>query len=567
MTLPLGTSASQAGNGGVVQRLRLWSGLVLMVYALMHFINHSLGHISLEAMQAMLFISSATWGSVPGNIVLYGALGVHLALGSWKILSLRTLRLPLWQWAQILLGVAIPFLLVTHIIFTRGVESQLGLDVDYTGELAILWPAGALQQNLLLLLVWVHGIVGLHFWLRIKDWYPRWLPLFAAIAVLIPVLAMTGWMAAARREAGRVIDQDEQAVIQNIYDFALPLDATIKTWIMAFGAFVIFALATKFASNRFRKHAKVDYGNGKIVNATPGQTLLEVSRSAGIPHMSVCGGRARCSTCRTLIVSDDAAISPRTGAEDDLLQKINAAPNIRLACQAKVHGNLEIRPLVQPQQQLATPPNLDPLGWGVEREVAILFLDIRGFSRISEKSLPYDIVFILNSFFAEITSEIESANGFVDKFMGDGLMAIFGLTSSPAEASRDALIAAANCQKATASVSRLLTQHLAEPIRIGIGIHTGQAIIGRIGKTADQKGPSRLTAVGDSVNIAARLESATKELKSEIVFSKATLEHSRLKNPANMGKRSSIKVHNISTPIEVIAVKDTTKLANALDIG
>ena len=128
------------------------------------------------------------------------------------------------------------------------------------------------------------------------------------------------------------------------------------------------------------------------------------------------------------------------------------------------------------------------------------------------------------------------------------------------------MIAAVNCQTATASVSRLLTQHLSEPIKIGIGIHTGQAIIGRIGKTADQKGPSRLTAVGDSVNIAARLESATKELKSGIVFSRATLDYSGLQNQAKIGKRSKIKVHNISTPIDVIAVKDAKELAAALGI-
>ena len=567
MTQPLATIVGKVGTGGVIQRLRLWSGLILMFYAMMHFINHGLGHVSLEAMHTMLATGSAIWTSLPGTIVLYGALGVHMALGIWKIISLKTLRLPLWQWVQILLGISIPYLLVTHVIFTRGVESQLPIEIDYEGAFLSLWPGAALKQNLLLLLVWGHGIIGLHFWLRLHDWYSRWMPVFAVFAALVPTLAMTGWMTAARREAAKGISEEQQTTLQSVYDFALPLNDTLKSGILALGAAILIALAVHFASNRFRRNSKVDYGNGKIVKATPGQTLLEVSRSAGIPHMAVCGGRARCSTCRSLIISEGDALAPRTDAEENLLQRINAGPDIRLACQAKVQGNVEIRPLVQPQQQLTTPPNLDPLGWGVEREVAILFLDIRGFSRISEKSLPYDIVFILNSFFAEIASEIEAANGFVDKFMGDGLMAIFGLTRSAQESSQDALIAAVNCQKATASVSRLLTQHLAEPIKIGIGIHTGQAIIGRIGKTADQKGPSRLTAVGDSVNIAARLESATKELKSGIVFSGATLEYAGLSNHKKIGKRSKIKVHNITTPIDVVAVNDTSLLAKALNGG
>ena len=369
-------------------------------------------------------------GHGPAPSILYGALGVHMALGIWKIILLKTLRLPLWQWAQILLGVSIPYLLVTHILFTRGVESQLAYEISYKSAFLSLWPGAALKQNLLLLLVWGHGIVGLHFWLRLRDWYPRWMPLFAVFAALVPTLAITGWMTAARREAAKGISEDQQTILQSIYDFALPLNETLKSGILAFGAVVLIALAVQFTSTKFRRHSKVDYGNGKIVRATPGQTLLEVSRNAGIPHMAVCGGRARCSTCRSLIISNGDTLAPRTDAEESLLQRINAGPDIRLACQAKVHGNVEVRPLVQPQQQLTTPPNLDPLGWGVEREVAILFLDIRGFSRISEKSLPYDIVFILNSFFAEIASEIENAHGFVDKFMGDGLMAIFGLTRS-----------------------------------------------------------------------------------------------------------------------------------------
>ncbi len=145
--------------------------------------------------------------------------------------------------------------------------------------------------------------------------------------------------------------------------------------------------------------------------------------------MSVCGGRARCSTCRTLIVNGAENLSAQTEAEAHLLGKLNAGPDVRLACQARVRGDVAIRPLIQPQSSVNAPRSADPLGWGVEREIAVLFLDIRGFSRISEKSLPYDVVFILNSLFGEVGSGIEASNGYIDKFMGDGLMALFGLGS------------------------------------------------------------------------------------------------------------------------------------------
>ncbi len=181
------------------------------------------------------------------------------------------------------------------------------------------------------------------------------------------------------------------------------------------------------------------------------------------------------------MAGNDNLTSP-TEAEAHLLGKLSAGPDVRLACQARVRGDVSVRLLIQPQASVNAPRSADPLGWGVEREIAVLFLDIRGFSKISEKSLPYDVVFILNSLFGEVGSEIEKANGYIDKFMGDGLMALFGLNSTPQEASRDAIRAAIAAQRATTSASRMLTQHLNEPLRVGIGVHTGMAVIGRIGR-------------------------------------------------------------------------------------
>jgi adenylate cyclase len=334
---------------------------------------------------------------------------------------------------------------------------------------------------------------------------------------------------------------------------------------IAVAAIVVAIMAARWFALRYRASARVTYGDGAVVNSAPGHTLLEVSRAAGIPHMSVCGGRARCSTCRTLIVSGAENLTAQTDAEAHLLGKLNAGPDVRLACQARVRGDVAIRPLIQPQASVNAPRSADPLGWGVEREIAVLFLDIRGFSRISEKSLPYDVVFILNSLFGEVGHGIEAANGYIDKFMGDGLMALFGLGSSPQEASRDAIRAAIAAQRATQSASRILTQHLNEPLRIGIGIHTGMAVIGRIGKTADQTSPSRLTAIGDTVNIAARLESATKELKCGIVISARTLERAGI--TAGPGERSTISVHNISQSVDVLAVSDYEALSAALEVS
>jgi adenylate cyclase len=370
---------------------------------------------------------------------------------------------------------------------------DLGIRVDYSLALGLMWPGAALAQSFLLLVTWLHGCLGLHFWLRMRSWYSNNIGWFISIAALIPALALTGWINAARQNVTNltILRADQPDEVAGYYDGVafilgelLPKIEGARIVVLSLGLALVSVIVLHQVAHRFKKRVKVDYGNGKIITSAPGNTILEISRQAGIPHMSVCGGRARCSTCRTLIIEGKENLLPKTDAELKLLSRLNAEDSIRLACQAKITGDVTLRPLIQPQDQDIAPKTSDPLGWGVERQIAILFLDIRGFSRISEKSLPYDVVFILNSFFGEVSAAIEANNGYIDKFMGDGMMALFGLASSEMEASRNAIRAAIDCEKASTNVSRILTQHLSEPIKIGIGIHVGDAVIGRIGFSA-----------------------------------------------------------------------------------
>ena len=567
------------GRGPLIQRVRLWSGLILLAYVTLHYINHALGHISLDAMEQFLHLNEDIWGTLPGQILLYGALITHSLLGLWKLSGLRTWRLPVWEWTQILLGLLIPWMLLSHIVYTRASSSILGVEVDYRNELLLLWPDVWLRQSFLLLVVWFHACMGIHFWLRIRPWYPNWMPFIVGFAVMVPTLALTGWIVAARREFAAITASVSNAAPgsegslaeqinsnRQIIEALGNLEWFVQTIALAAIALAAVVMALRWLAQRFSTRVKVTYGDGTSVMTAPGNTILEISRTFGIPHMSVCGGRARCSTCRTLIVDGQENCTAPTEAEKVLLTRLNADPGVRLACQCRVRGDVEVRPLIQSRSRIAAPRNVDPLGWGVEREIAVLFLDIRGFSRISEKSLPYDVVFILNSLFGEVGAEIEAANGYIDKFMGDGLMALFGLSSTPEEASRDAIRAALAAQHATAQASRILTQHLSEPLRVGIGIHTGDVVIGRIGKTSDQTTPSRLTAIGDTVNIAARLEAATKELAAKIVISARTMELAGIKASAEMGTPSSIHVHNITAPIDVVAISEMEPLGAALGL-
>ena len=141
-------------------------------------------------MESVRKLQVAVWGSLPGQILLYGSLLTHIGLGLAKLLGLRTWRRPAWEWAQIILGLAIPWYLISHIVFTRVSDQLLGIDINYKSELALLWPDVWISQSFLLLVVWLHACVGLHFWLRLKSGYARIFPVLAGLAVFIPTLGI-----------------------------------------------------------------------------------------------------------------------------------------------------------------------------------------------------------------------------------------------------------------------------------------------------------------------------------------------------------------------------------------
>ena len=181
------------------QTWRLASGLLLFAFSLTHFLNHGLGHVSLEAMEQMQEVRRAVWRSWPGSILLYGSFALHAGLALWKLARRRSWRLPPWDGAQIALGLAIPLLAVGHVVGTRGLNACCGFDDRYTTTLRILWPDLAPSQSLLLVVVWLHAMIGLHFWLRAKEWYRAWSPALLVAAVLIPTLSITGFIESARR--------------------------------------------------------------------------------------------------------------------------------------------------------------------------------------------------------------------------------------------------------------------------------------------------------------------------------------------------------------------------------
>jgi adenylate cyclase len=515
----------------MIRRLRLASGLVMFAYVTTHFVNHSLGLISVQVMDEALRQIYQYWASPLGGVILYGAFAIHYCLALWALLLRRSLKMPFAEAAQLVLGFSIPFFLTSHVLQTRVADTFFEADYGYYSTLLYSFfvtnPLHGALQFTVLVVAWIHAVIGLRFWLRLKPWYERWQPFLFAFALLLPTLAILGFFEGGREVMTLAQDPAWVAQLAETHPRPAPADHAfideMVVWVRyGFLAALLAVLVARLARwywERRRGVIRLTYPSGRVVQILHGVSVLEASRIAGIPHASVCGGRGRCSTCRIKVEGPNDAIPPPAPEEAKLLHRVGVAPDVRLACQLRPQGDLRVAPLLpataQARDALRRPGYLH----GAEREVAILFGDLRAFTQLSEKKLPYDLVFLLNRYFAEMGHAVEAAGGRIDKFIGDGVMALFGLDSGVEAGCREALTAAKDMAERMRSLNRALIHDLPEPLRIGIGIHTGPAIVGEMGYGTAVS----ITAVGDAVNTASRLESLTKTYGCELVVSEAVV--------------------------------------------
>ncbi len=268
----------------------------------------------------------------------------------------------------------------------------------------------------------------------------------------------------------------------------------------------------------------LDFSGDRLVDSESHIPILEASLDAGISHTHVCGGKARCSTCRVLILEGLEHLKPRNEKEKRL-SKIKGFPhNVRLACQTTITGDIKLRRLVFDEQDIneAVSQGTQSLGeQGREQHLSILFSDIRSFTSFSEKNLPYDIIHILNRYFEAVGHCINENGGYIDKYMGDGIMAIFGLDKEfQSKSSYLAVNTALSMIHALNEFNIYLKDHFSHEFTIGIGVHTGNVIIGNMGyhKKMD------FTAIGDTVNTASRIESVNKQTSTSILVSETTYQ-------------------------------------------
>lgn len=553
-----------------VRQLRLATGLVLFVFLTLHLANHALGLHSLAAMREGAIWFKALWRNPLLWALLPAAAILHPLLALWSFLARGTWRgIRFAEILQLVLGLSLPSLLVLHIVATRGLATAFGMNDTYDNVLAAIWvnnPQRGLLQALALIMAWTHGCIGMERWLRGKSIYGKARPYLFAAALLLPTLALGGFNQAGREVALRMAEPGGAAAISA--ETGLPAYGNTAAWVNAqvdrIEGMILAAIAglvllrlLQYALDRRKGVVTLRYASGAKVRVPSGSlTILEASRRAGIPHASVCGGRGRCSTCRVALAGEGiASLPPPNDAERRVLQRINAPENVRLACQVRASCNLDVTPLLAPDRATGRAASVHQQG--AERTIAILFADLRGFTQLTERRLPYDVVFLLNQYFRVMGEAIESAGGHVDKFIGDGIMALFGINDGPEAGSRAALDAARRMGRALEALNRSLAgaDHHGEatsPLRMGIGIHCGTVIVGEMGHGRAVS----LTAIGDAVNTASRLESATKEFGVELAFSAEVAARAGV--DASSLDHRRIEVRGRSAPLDVVVMARAT---------
>jgi len=569
-------SLTKSIRGISVRQIRLVCGLVLFAYLVSHFLNHALGNISMDALAAGVYYHTAFWQFLPVAIAFYTAALLHAGLGIWALYERRQFRWKAIEPLQLVLGLSIPALIITHIAGVRLGHTLFGHEKLYPQVFFaywIVWPYKMWLMFAVLIIAWVHGCIGLYFWLRMKAFYQHAAPFLLAAAVLVPTLAMLGLYQGGRGvvdsdskewraenlSRDKVGTQAEQAVLGTIENYFL-------IGYLGLIGFVLLAKGARALNERRGGMVSLSYGNGRVVRVPKGLSVLEASLRNNVPHASVCGGRARCSTCRIRVIGDCASLPKPSKREAFVLNRVGAGsdPAIRLACQLRPETDLSFFQIFLPQITAASLRTSSPARIGEERYLVSMFVDMRGSTRLAEKRLPFDTVFIVNRFLGAVSQAVVECGGQPNQFVGDGQLALFGLSTSPQIACRQALRAAAMISANVDELNQFLSHDLREPIRFGIGIHGGEVIIGDIG----YRDHMVFTALGDAVNVAARLQDMTKSLACEAVVSEEVRVTAGLAD--NDLPQQEVAIRGRAEPMIVRSVthaKTLSALVNTVDVA
>jgi len=491
------------------RNLRMASGLVLFLYISAHLINHALGLVSLDAAEAGMSIAIEVWYSMPGTLLLYGAAAVHFLMALLAVYERRTFRLPPLEIIRIALGFSMPILLIGHAASTRLAYDLYGLSSDYTRVVGVLWASG--QQGWQLGLMapgWIHGCLGLNFAFGRRPWFRRLRPLLFAIALLLPVFSGLGFIAMGRELAGgprsaaaaeylSPAHAEQRLAIQQWKD-------NLLNWYFSiiFAAFMAREIRN-LVERRRKGLVKVTYP-GQTVSIPRGWSVLEASRSFHLPHASMCGGRARCSTCRVRVTAGRDNCPPPAKDENDTLVRISAPADVRLACQLRPLGNVSVIPVVRTERPVYRATATRRSG---EHDVVVLHCDFRNRADFASDHLPQDLLHILTVYVDGLSHAIRSAGGSLSYVESDSVCALFGMDGATEVCAQRALQAVGAIEGVISDLNNRLGRHEGDRLKISVVVHAGHAAIGEIGSSE----PPMVLAIGEAADVANQMRKLAAE--------------------------------------------------------
>ncbi|WP_276388514.1 adenylate/guanylate cyclase domain-containing protein [Eudoraea chungangensis] len=270
---------------------------------------------------------------------------------------------------------------------------------------------------------------------------------------------------------------------------------------------------------------KITYSaiNRRVESTTNSQSLLDISQENGIPHLHECGGGGLCTTCRVRVLDGIQNLSPKTSFENASCHARKWDPSIRLACQARPKGDVTIQRLIWSSGEVNNlQKELVPNGHAEERPIAILFCDLRNFTKIASQNLNFDIAYMLNKFYTALGEPILMNNGIIYQYVGDEIIGVFGTTGGTAQKNcEDAIRAGLGMQYALDTLNRTDLKDIEIKLKSGIGINFGTAYIGHLGHPTHKQ----FSVIGDPVNVASRIQNETKTTDTNILISDTVYEN------------------------------------------
>lgn len=357
------------------RNLRMLSGAILYVFVTCHLLNMALGLLSVNAVESARTFLTAPWTVLPLAPVLLASMLCHMGLGLEAIYRRNTLTMSSYDAVQLVSALLIVPLLASHVVGIIAAKFLIGFDPTYRIILTYFWldaPHEGLRQVLVVVVAWLHGSIGIFSWLRLKASWDRISLFIYPLVVVIPVLALVGFVdagneviadrlsaieapAADEPELSQAEQQaNEEAAARRADEIGQQLALAARIMWIVIGVYTAMVLAT-FIARAVRLHTarqtrlSVSYQHGPQLAVKAGASMLEISRLNGLPHANLCRGRGRCGTCRIRVIDADPPLPEPGPVEAATLSRLGLDGNIRLACQTvPAAGSITIERLVAP---------------------------------------------------------------------------------------------------------------------------------------------------------------------------------------------------------------------------